>query len=63
MATLGHRMVRYADDFVVLCKSRAEAEEALAAISRWVAENGLIPVRADCDSLRVTRGIPKSAKV
>jgi RNA-directed DNA polymerase len=41
MATLGHRMVRYADDFVVLCKSRAEAEEALAAISRWVAENGL----------------------
>jgi RNA-directed DNA polymerase len=41
MATLGHRMVRYADDFVVLCEHREEAEAALAAISRWVAENGL----------------------
>lgn len=41
MASLGYRMVRYADDFVVLCKSREEAEAALAEISRWVAENGL----------------------
>jgi RNA-directed DNA polymerase len=41
MASLGHRMVRYADDFVVLCRSREEAEAALAEIRRWVAENGL----------------------
>jgi hypothetical protein len=41
MATRGYRMVRYADDFVVLCERREEAEAALAAISRWVAENGL----------------------
>jgi RNA-directed DNA polymerase len=41
LAALGHRMVRYADDFVVLCKSREEAEAALAAIRCWVAENGL----------------------
>ena len=41
MAELGHRMVRYADDFVVLCRSREEAAAALAAISRWVADNGL----------------------
>jgi RNA-directed DNA polymerase len=40
MAALGHRMVRYADDFVVLCESH-EAAEALAAIRDWVTENGL----------------------
>src|SRR5262249_46837103 len=34
-------MVRYADDFVVLCRSRSEAEAALAAVRGWVAENGL----------------------
>ena len=41
MAARGHRMVRYADDFVVLCKSREEADAALAEIRAWVAENGL----------------------
>lgn len=37
----GHRMVRYADDFVVLCRSRDEAERALADVRQWVAANGL----------------------
>ena len=41
MAARGYRMVRYADDFVVLCKSREEAEAALAEITAWVADNGL----------------------
>jgi RNA-directed DNA polymerase len=41
MVSRGYRMVRYADDFVVLCKSREEAEAALAEIRAWVAENGL----------------------
>jgi RNA-directed DNA polymerase len=41
MAVRGYRMVRYADDFVVLCKSREEAEAALAEIRAWVADNGL----------------------
>ncbi len=41
MAAHGHRMVRYADDFVVLCKSRTEADAAMAEIRRWVAQNGL----------------------
>ena len=41
MAALGYRMVRYADDFVVLCRSRAAADAALAEIRRWVADNGL----------------------
>jgi RNA-directed DNA polymerase len=41
MAGLGYRMVRYADDFVVLCKSREEAEAALAQLRAFVADNGL----------------------
>lgn len=41
LAARGHRMVRYADDFVVLCASREEAEAALAEIRRWVADKGL----------------------
>jgi RNA-directed DNA polymerase len=41
MAELGHKMVRYADDFVVLCRSREEAAAALAEIRSFVAENGL----------------------
>jgi RNA-directed DNA polymerase len=41
MAARGYRMVRYADDFVVLCKSREEADAALAEIRAWVADNGL----------------------
>jgi len=41
MAARGYRMVRYADDFVVLCKSREQADAALAEIRAWVADNGL----------------------
>lgn len=41
MGALGHRMVRYADDFVVLCKSREEADAALAQIRAWAEANGL----------------------
>ena len=32
MAARGYRMVRYADDFVILRKSRAEAEAAMAEV-------------------------------
>jgi len=41
LAEVGHAMVRYADDFVILCRSRAEAEQALAKVQQWVEENGL----------------------
>lgn len=37
----GHAMVRYADDFVILTRSRADAEAALALVTAWVASNGL----------------------
>jgi len=41
MEESGYRMVRYADDFVILCRSREEATTALEQVRRWVAENGL----------------------
>ena len=41
MAGRGYRMVRYADDFVILCRSREEADAALAEVRAWVNENGL----------------------
>jgi RNA-directed DNA polymerase len=41
MAEAGIAMVRYADDFVILCRSRAEADQALAKVKQWVEENGL----------------------
>lgn len=37
----GHKMVRYADDFVILCKSKEEAEQALEKVKRWTQDNGL----------------------
>jgi RNA-directed DNA polymerase len=41
MAARGYPMVRYADDFVILTRSHAEAEAALAVVRAWVSENGL----------------------
>ncbi len=41
MQRSGRRMVRYADDFVILCRTQAEAEAALHDVQAWVAENGL----------------------
>ena len=42
MAKAGWEMVRYADDFVVLCESKEEAEEALEQITQWVGKVGLV---------------------
>jgi RNA-directed DNA polymerase len=41
MAEHGFEMVRYADDFVVLCRSEFEAEVALQMITEWVEQAGL----------------------
>ena len=41
MAAQGFEMVRYADDFVVLCRSEAQAAQALATIAAWTAQAGL----------------------
>jgi RNA-directed DNA polymerase len=41
LAEAGYAMVRYADDFVILCRSRAEADQALTKVRQWIEENGL----------------------
>ena len=37
----GYRMIRYADDFVILCRTESEAEKALSEVKQWMEENGL----------------------
>ena len=41
MSDAGFEMVRYADDFVVLCRSEFEAEVALQMMTEWVEQAGL----------------------
>ena len=41
MAGRGFAMVRYADDFVILCRSKEQAECALAEVRAWVTQAGL----------------------
>jgi RNA-directed DNA polymerase len=41
MAGAGFAMVRYADDFVILCRTREAADRALAIVQGWVEDNGL----------------------
>jgi RNA-directed DNA polymerase len=41
MAGAGFEMVRYADDFVVLCRTEVEAQQALARITAWTQAAGL----------------------
>jgi RNA-directed DNA polymerase len=41
MADAGFEMVRYADDFVVLCRTADDAQQALTIVRRWIAAAGL----------------------
>ena len=41
MVERGWEMVRYADDLVVLCRTREEAEAAMAYLQQWAKEAGL----------------------
>lgn len=41
MTGAGYSMVRYADDFVILCRTREDAERALETVRQWVGENDL----------------------
>lgn len=41
MEDSGYEIVRYADDFIVLCQSREQAVEALGAVGEWSERTGL----------------------
>ncbi len=55
MAASGFEMVRYADDFVILCRSTEEATRALRLIQHWTGENGLTlhPTKTQVVDVRV----------
>lgn len=42
MAEQGFEMVRYADDFVILCRTAEDAQRALEMVRQWVTDNGLV---------------------
>ena len=41
MAQAGYTSVRYCDDFVILCRTQAEAQAALALVHAWMTQHGL----------------------
>ncbi|MGH9374027.1 MAG: group II intron reverse transcriptase/maturase [Vicinamibacterales bacterium] len=41
VAAAGYEMVRYADDFVILCRTADDAQQALTLVHRWTAAAGL----------------------
>ena len=50
MKRKGYRRVRYADDFVVLCRTAEQAQAALNEVRGWVEQNGL---RLNADKTQV----------
>lgn len=41
MKNAGYEMVRYADDWCVLCRTKQDAQQALTIAKEWLEENGL----------------------
>lgn len=58
MARAGLEMTRYADDFVIQCRSEEEAQRALAEVTRWCGEAGLTvhPTKTRIVKVSVTEG-------
>ena len=71
VAGKGYEMVRYADDFVILCQTAEDAQRALEEVRTWTAEHGLTlhPTKTKIVDARVegspswdtsSRGTPES---
>ena len=58
---LGYRFVRYADDFVVLCQTHAQAEEAKTQVARILSQLGLYLVERREDSHHHLRQVTPSS--
>jgi RNA-directed DNA polymerase len=41
MRQAGYKLVRYCDDFVILCRTQAEAQSALELVQSWMGQHGL----------------------
>lgn len=41
MAQAGYTMVRYADDFVIVCQDQLQAQQALELVKQWTGDKGL----------------------
>jgi reverse transcriptase-like protein len=54
VAAAGFEMVRYADDFVILCRTADEAQQALTLVHRWTAAAGL---RRSVDGLCISNTV------
>ncbi len=57
MASAGMEMVRYADDFIILCRDEATAARALQLVKQWTEDNGLTlhPEKTHVVDLRVPK--------
>jgi retron-type reverse transcriptase len=49
-------LVRYADDVAIMCRSRQQAEDALAYLTRLLAELGLAPKASKTRIVHLTEG-------
>ena len=58
MAQAGFEMTRYADDFVIQCRTEEEARRALEEVTRWCGPAGLTvhPTKTRLVQLSVTEG-------
>lgn len=59
MAKRGFEMTRYADDFVIQCRTEDDARRALAEVARWCGESELTlhPTKTRVTRVTVTEGI------
>ena len=59
MAQQGSEMVRYADDFVILCQSQGEAAAVLERVRQWAEQAGLLLYPVKTRIVEATQSWPR----